>query len=220
MAKRDVGATPSIQSLGRGLSILEAVAESAEPVPLKHLTDLLGIDRSQSTFIPLCHAHLRQLGVKTGETAHLAVREGGQALFIDHYASPDQVVAVSGQTGEFVPLYCTAHGKSLIVDFDLADLRATFGAGALQARSRRTITGLDKLAKSLIVARADGYTVDDGEYLEEIRCVAAPIRDQGGTVVASIGISAPATRFPKSRWLPAARQVMDTARAISVTLGG
>jgi len=258
MAKRDAGATPSIQSLGRGLSILEAVAESPGPVPLKDLTDLLGIDRSsvfrlantlrqrrflanptgrkdyilgpsawrlsrkygQSTFIPLCHAHLRQLGVKTGETAHLAVREGGQALFIDHYASPDQVVAVSGQTGEFVPLYCTAHGKSLIVDFDLADLRATFGAGALQARSRRTITGLDKLAKSLVLARADGYTVDDGEYMEEIRCVAAPIRDQGGTVVASIGISAPATRFPKSRWLPAARQVVDTARAISATLGG
>ncbi|MFI5008635.1 MAG: helix-turn-helix domain-containing protein, partial [Solirubrobacterales bacterium] len=117
MAKRDASETPSIQSLGRGLSILEAVAESPEPVPLKHLTDLLGIDRSsvfrlantlrrrrflanpkgrkdyilgpsawrlsrkygQSTFIPLCHEHLRQLGIKTGETAHLAVREGGQA---------------------------------------------------------------------------------------------------------------------------------------------
>jgi hypothetical protein len=55
--------------------------------------------------------------------------------------------------------------------------------------------------------------------MEEVRCVAAPIRDQAGTVVASIGISAPATRFPKSRWSLAARQVMDTARAISATLG-
>ena len=216
MAKRDASETPSIQSLGRGLSILEAVAESPEPVPLKQLTDLLGIDRSsvfrlantlrrrrflanpkgrkdyilgpsawrlsrkygQSTFIPLCHEHLRQLGIRTGETAHLAVREGGQALFIDHHASPDQVVAVSGQTGEFVPLYCTAHGKALILDFDVADLRATLGAGPLQAHSRRTITGLDKLVKALALARADGYTADDGEYMEEVRCVAAPIRDQ------------------------------------------
>ena len=56
--------------------------------------------------------------------------------------------------------------------------------------------------------------------MEEVRCVASPIRDQGGTVVASIGISAPSTRFPKSRWPLAARQVMDTARAISATLGG
>ena len=257
MAKRDAGETPSIQSLGRGLSILEAVADSPGPVALKQLTDLLGIDRSsvfrlantlrrrrflanpagrkdyilgpsawrlsrkygQSTFIPLCHEHLRQLGISTGETAHLAVREGGQALFIDHHASPDQVVAVSGQTGEFVPLYCTAHGKALIVDLDLGDLRTAFGGAPLQAHSRRTITSIDRLAKALALSRADGYTVDDGEYLEEVRCVAAPIRDQGGTVVASIGISAPSTRFPKSRWPLAARQVVETARAISAALG-
>src|SRR5512145_2198293 len=103
MKKRGTLETPSIQSLGRGLTILEAVAESTEPVALKQLTGLLGIDRSsvfrlantlrqrrflanpdgrkeyilgpsawrlsrkygQSTFIPLCHEHLRQLGVKT-----------------------------------------------------------------------------------------------------------------------------------------------------------
>jgi len=258
MAKRDAGETPSIQSLGRGLSILEAVADSPGPVALKQLTDLLGIDRSsvfrlantlrrrrflanpagrkdyilgpsawrlsrkygQSTFIPLCHEHLRQLGISTGETAHLAVREGGQALFIDHHASPDQVVAVSGQTGEFVPLYCTAHGQGADPDFDVAGLRATLGAGPLQAHSRRTITNLARLARTLVLARADGYTADDGEYLEEVRCVAAPVRDQGGAIVASIGISAPSTRFPKSRWPLAARQVMDAAQAISATLGG
>ena len=38
--------TPPIQSLDRGLAILEAVAASAEPMPLKQLTDLIGIDRS------------------------------------------------------------------------------------------------------------------------------------------------------------------------------
>ena len=46
MKKRGSRETPSIQSLGRGLSILEAVADSTDPVPLKHLTALLGIDRS------------------------------------------------------------------------------------------------------------------------------------------------------------------------------
>ena len=46
MRKKSGGDTPAIQSLGRGLAILEAVAESMEPVPLRQLTDLLGIDRS------------------------------------------------------------------------------------------------------------------------------------------------------------------------------
>ena len=38
--------TRSIQSLDRGLAILEAVAKSTEPVSLGELTNLLGIDRS------------------------------------------------------------------------------------------------------------------------------------------------------------------------------
>src|SRR4051794_22890730 len=38
--------SPSIQSLDRGLAILEAIAKSDHPVPLGNLTDLLEIDRS------------------------------------------------------------------------------------------------------------------------------------------------------------------------------
>src|SRR5437879_5219384 len=44
--KRAALETPSIQSLDRGLFILEAVAKAGNPVPLGHLTELLGIDRS------------------------------------------------------------------------------------------------------------------------------------------------------------------------------
>jgi DNA-binding IclR family transcriptional regulator len=59
---------------------------------------------------------LERTGSKTGETTHLAVREGRQAFFIHPCASTRQIVAVSGQTGEFVPLHSTAHGKALLAD--------------------------------------------------------------------------------------------------------
>jgi DNA-binding IclR family transcriptional regulator len=52
-----------------------------------------------------------------------------------------------------------------------------------------------QLAKACAKIKADGYAIDDTEYVEEVRCVAAPIRDKVGVVVASIGISAPLTRF-------------------------
>src|SRR5436190_18672618 len=165
MIKRTALETPSIQSLDRGLSILEAVAKSADPVPLGELTDLLGIDRSSvfrlantlkrrgflanpdgrkhyvlgpsvwrlyrkydwSMLITFCHEQLKALANKTGETAHLAVREGRRALFIDHHAVSSQILVVSGQTGEFVPLYCTAHGKALLADCGVTELKAIFG---------------------------------------------------------------------------------------------
>src|SRR5512145_2601783 len=177
--------TPPIQSLDRGLAILEAVAESPLPVPLKQLTDLIGIDRSsvfrlantlrQRRFLAnpkgskdyilgptawrlsrkygrsglgtFFHDHLRELTNKLGETSHITVREGSQVLFIDHHTPTGQVVSVAGQTGEFAPLYCTAHGKALVADFDLDALRTLLGRGPLHAYTKNTIVSLTRLGR-------------------------------------------------------------------------
>ena len=253
MKKNVARRTPSIQSLDRGLSILEAVGHSADPVALKDLTALLGIDRSnvyrlantlrqrrflanpdgrkdyvlgpsawrlarkygRSRLVTLCHDHVRALAEETGETAHLAVREGSQALFLDHHVAEGQVVTVSGQTGEYVPLYNTAHGKALIAGCSLTDLKSIFADVPLRAATRRTIVSLARLAQACARIRAEGIAIDDGEFLEEVRCVAAPLRDQDGRIVASVGISGPTTRFPAKRFTTAGRQVSAIARAMS-----
>jgi IclR family acetate operon transcriptional repressor len=245
--------TPSVQSVDRVLTILEAVARSAEPVPLGQLTDLLGINQSSvfrlantlkrrgflanpnarksyvlgpsiwrmsrnydwsRMLISVCHEYVKMLGNKTGETAHLAVREGRQTLFVDHHASASKNIVVPGQTGAFMPLYCTAHGKALLADYGLAELKALFGSTPLKAYTARTLVNLPALEKAIAKIRIDGYSTDDMEYLEDVRCVAAPIRDQDGITIASIGISAPATRFPKSRVTAMARQVRQIATQI------
>jgi IclR family transcriptional regulator, acetate operon repressor len=249
--------TRSIQSLDRGLAILEAVAKSSDPVPLGQLTGLLGIDRSSvfrlaitlkrrgflthpdgkkdyilgpsiwrlsrkydwtTMLITFCHEHLKALAHKTGETAHLAVREGKQALFIDHHASTNQVVVVSGQTGEFMPLYCTAHGKALLADFGITELKALFGATALQAYTERTVVSIDQLAIACAAIHEQGFSMDDAEFQQEVRCLAAPIRDKDNAIVAAIGISAPLTRFPRERSTTCARQVMKAAKEINTVL--
>ena len=77
----------------------------------------------------------------TGETAHLAVREGRKALFVDH-AATSHVIAISGQTGELVPLYCTSHGKALLADFDETGLKQLFGSKPLTQHTKHTLTRL------------------------------------------------------------------------------
>src|SRR5580698_9958660 len=152
--------TPPIQSLDRGLIILEAVAKSSNPVSLADLTTILGIDRSSAfrlantlkrrgflayptgrkdyilgssmwrlshrydwgnMLIRVANKQLKLLAAQINETAHLAIREGKYALFIDH-AAVSNVIAVAGQVGELVPLYCTAHGKALLADADEREL--------------------------------------------------------------------------------------------------
>lgn len=258
MPRKRRGETPSVQSLDRGLSILEAVGQSPDPVTLKELTALLGIDRSnvfrlantlrhrrflanpegrkeyvlgpsawrlarrygRGRLAALCHDQVRALAETTGETAHLAVREGSQALFLDHHVAQGQVVTVSGQTGEYVSLYNTAHGKALLADCSLPDLRAIFARATLRATTKRTIVSLARLAIACAQIQADGIALDDGEFVEEVRCVAAPVRDGDGRIVASIGISAPTTRFPQKRFAIARRQVTHVAQATSAILAG
>jgi len=250
--------TPAIQSLDRGLAILEAVAASARPVPLRQLTDLIGIDRSsvfrlantlrQRRFLAhpkdskdyvlgptawrlsrrygrtvlgtFFHHFLQDLTQALGETSHFAVREGVEVFFIDHQTPTGQVVSVAGQTGEYAPLHCTAHGKALLADLDKSALTDLLGSAPLRVYTRRTVKSLTSLARSCAQVRRDGVAVDDGEYMEEVRCVAAPIRDPHGEIVASVGISSPVTRLQTRAMARATAEVKRTADAISASLAG
>ena len=248
--------TPPIQSLDRGLVILEAVSKSSEPVSLGELTSLLGIDRSSvfrlantlkrrgflayptgrkdyilgSALWRLAHQYdwgnmlvrvsrepLKKLAGRTNETAHLAIREGKHALFIDH-ATVNHVISVSGQTGEMVPLYCTAHGKALLADLELPELKSLLGSAPLKGYTRQTVRTVAQLADTCVEIRARGYASDDGEFQEGVRCVAAPIRAHSGAVIGSIGISAPVLRFPKERYAECGEQVREVAEEITASL--
>jgi DNA-binding IclR family transcriptional regulator len=258
MSRKSLHDTPTIQSLDRGLAILEAVAGSPAPVPLKQLTDLIGIDRSsvfrlantlrQRRFLAnpkgssdyilgptawrlsrrygrtvlgtFFHHYLQDLSTTLGETSHFAVREGVEVFFIDHHIPAGQIVSVAGQTGEFAPLHCTAHGKALLADCDLPALRELLGRTPLRAYTRATVRSVTRLAGVCAQARVDGFALDAGEYLEEVTCVAAPIRDPEGEIVASVGISSPLRRLHTRGIARTTSEVRKTARAITASLAG
>jgi IclR family acetate operon transcriptional repressor len=242
----------AVQSLDRGLVILEAVAGSSHPLDLTRLAALLEVDRSSAfrlaatlkrrgfltcpagrkdyilgpaiwrlsqrydwsgALVKISHDQLKMLAAETGETAHVAVRDGRHAVFIDHITSK-HVIAVSGQTGERIPLHSTAHGKALLIDYKKPELQALFGIHPWELYTRQTIASIDELARACARIRAQGFAADDGEFGEGIRCVAAPIRDHDGAVIGSIGISAPVTRFPESRYKESGAQVIHAAAMI------
>jgi DNA-binding IclR family transcriptional regulator len=247
---------PFIQSLDRGLFILQLVARSRHPVSLGELAELLDIDRSSAfrlahtlrrrgflscppgrkdyvlgssmwtlsrqydwsnMLIKVADPELKLLATQINETAHLAIREGKSALFIDS-AHATHVIAVAGQTGELVPLHCTAHGKALIADADERELVSQFGTGPLQMYTKTTITTIKGLAKECAAIRERGYATDESEYTSEMRCVAAPIR-VGNDIVGSIGISAPTARFAKSLYSDYGTKIRNVAVRIGEAIG-
>jgi len=256
MPEEKVRQIPFIQSLDRGLTILQAVALSKQPVSLGELTELLGIDRSSAfrlantlrrrgflacpagrkdyilgssmwrlshrydwgnMLIRVANKQLKLLAAQINETAHLAIREGKYALFIDH-AAASNVIAVAGQVGELVPLYCTAHGKALLADADERELRALFGSGQLRRYTKNSMTSIQELSKDCALIKKRGFATDEAEYAEDLRCVAAPIRVDNDLIVGSIGVSAPLARFSKERFRVSAQQVCKVAQAIGLLL--
>jgi len=252
-----IRSTPPIQSLDRGLVILEAVASARKPVSLADLTPVLGIDRSSvfrlantlkqrgfltqlpdskeyvlgsaiwrlaslfrfsDVLMQMAREHVNALAAPSGETTHLAIREGRQAMLIDHQLTAHPV-GVAGGSGFCVPLHCTSVGKALLTDYEHAQLAGLLGDAPLASLTKRTITSVAALAEECQRTRKRGFAVDDEEQNEGVRCVAAPIRDSSGQVVASIGISAPAARLPRDRFKGVGAEVMAVAREISRKLG-
>ena len=127
-------------------------------------------------------------------------------------------MVVAGQTGELVPLYATAHGKALIADQNEQNLWSIFGSQPLEKYTKTTINSIPALVKECATIRKRGYALDEGELMEGVRCVAAPIRLTSGMIVGSVGISAPDSRFPKEHSAAHSARVMQCAQKIGEML--
>ena len=167
--------------------------------------------------VRVAHLQLKLIANELNETAHLAVREGKSALFIDS-AHANHVIAVAGQTGELVPLYCTAHGKALLADSDERELASQFGSGPLRKYTPSTISSVKALATECRDIRKRGFATDEAEYNPGMRCVAAPIRLADGSIVGSIGISAPESRFLKEQYPKFAKLICGVAADLGTLL--
>lgn len=174
--------------------------------------------RQSNPLLQVAREYVRSLAEQTGETAHLAAREGNHIVFLD-YALTSQIVGVSIGSGRVEPLHCTSLGKALMTDMNVAEIRELLGEESLRKYTPKTITSIRKLAAECEQVRQRGYAVDDIEFREGVRCIAAPIRDFDGQIVAAMGISAPSNRLTKAQLNKVGDQVKAAADAVSGKLG-
>jgi DNA-binding IclR family transcriptional regulator len=155
--------------------------------------------------------YLYWLVEETGECAHTAVYSEGRALMIDDVQAEASLRVVGG-IGRMIPMHCTAVGKALLAFSDLPI------PAHLEILTARTITNPDALRAHLEDIRAQGYALDDEEHQEGVRCMAAPVYDYMGTMIATIGISGPTVRVTDDRIPKLAELVKAAARELSSDL--
>jgi DNA-binding IclR family transcriptional regulator len=161
--------------------------------------------------------YLYELREKTNETVHLAILDGTEIMYVYNLEST-QAIRMRSDLGVRKPAYCTAEGQAILA-FQPQEVVDRVIAQGLVARTPQTITDPAKLLKALSVVRQRGCAIEDEESEIGMRSISAPIRNDAGDVVASVGVAGPVTRLSKKAIAAFVPHVIETADAVSRRLG-
>lgn len=142
---------------------------------------------------------IQALSEKSGETVHLAVLERHRVLYVDKVVGNHVINVAGARVGARLEAHCSAVGKVLLAYCDPKEIERNIADKPLRRLTPATITDPDVLAQELRSVRTNGCALDAGEAVQEVHCVAAPIRDEMSVVVAALSISAPASRFASAQ---------------------
>jgi DNA-binding IclR family transcriptional regulator len=150
--------------------------------------------------------------------ANLAVLYGGDVLYLARVPAAKELRAYT-ITGTRNRPHCQAVGKVLLAARTADEVRAFYADRPLTPATDRTITTMEALLDELVCVRAQGYAVDDEEFISGRRCVAAPIRDETGSTIAAISLSSIPASATEEEFTHAIRLVAQFATHISHTFG-
>ena len=166
------------------------------------------------------HPHLVALRDATRETTQIAILDHWQVVYLERMLSPLPVGFMRARAGAILPAYCTGLGKTLLAFRPEHDVVAWAATQKFAALTPRTITSAKRLLKELGVIRERGYGLDEEERERGVCCIAAPVLNHTGTVVAAISVAGPSQRMPKElAGSTVASAVLSAAAAISIDLG-
>jgi IclR family acetate operon transcriptional repressor len=161
---------------------------------------------------------MRALMHETGETANLGVESNRQVLFLSQVETPENIRAFF-PPGAQSPMHASGIGKALLAFADHETIESYLKSGQFEAFTENTIHRQDDLQAELARIRTQGYAFDNEEKSKGMRCVAAPILNSYGEVVAGLSVSGPTARMTLERIDTISAQVMKQAETLSFGLG-
>ena len=143
------------------------------------------------------HAILQKLVDEIGETCNFTMLAGTDVVYLDRVETA-WPLRFHLQPGSRVPIHCSASGKLFLAYMPPAQRNRLLGHLNYKGYTPNTITTRIRLEAELARVRAQGYALDNEEYLDGLVCVAVPVFDPVSRqrVRGSVAVQAPASRFP------------------------
>ena len=146
----------------------------------------------------------------TNETCNLGVLDGDKVLYLVLKES-ENPLRMSGQVGKRLPAHCTALGKVLLSGFSKQELAGIYGTQTkLETYTLNTISTVTELENHLEKVRQTGVAFDNEELYQGVVCLASPVHDSEGKIIAGISVSLPKNRIDPEK-LEEFKSILSTA---------
>jgi DNA-binding IclR family transcriptional regulator len=142
--------------------------------------------------------YMEKLSAESGETVNLGVLNRDEVIYLEKILNDDPI-RVELQVGHAVPAHCTAMGKAMLAFQPPEKLEEIIASIRFEKRTGTTITDVETLRRELAAIQSQGYSIDDGELIEGIKCIAAPVVLSAKGAVAAISIAGPSFRLNAER---------------------
>jgi DNA-binding IclR family transcriptional regulator len=160
---------------------------------------------------------MQRLRDQLDETIQLAMLDGRYNVYIGKVTGTQRLILAS-EVGRRLEAHATGIGKVLLAGLGDDELDRLFDGVTLERFTEHTVPDYEALKVELEAIRNRGYGTDDEEYTAGVRCVAAPVRDASGAVVAAMSVSVPTIRDSILR-KDGARLLLDATDGLSKALG-
>ncbi len=139
--------------------------------------------------------YLYKIAKTFGESCCLAVEENHKVVYIDIVQTPGNLLRSMQRIGTIAPMYCTGIGKLLLLNYTEEELDQYIKNEGLKPFTQYTITTKERLMEELEQVRISGVAYDNEECEIGARCLAGPVYDAEGRVVAGISVTGPSIRL-------------------------
>lgn len=162
---------------------------------------------------------LRELAATIREVVHLGILDQRDVVTL-RKVDGGQIVTVDTKVGGRYPAHACALGKVLLAGLPNEDLSRLLAAGPLTPRTPNTIVDVPALWSEVERVRRAGYAEENEESFPGICCVAAPVKDHNGGVVAALSATIPKQRADQARMNDVIRHVRYAGERISREIDG
>ncbi|KGQ38151.1 DNA-binding transcriptional regulator KdgR [Gallibacterium genomosp. 1] len=187
---------------GLSLKLFELSARSLEYVDLISFAD----------------KEMQYIAEQTGEALHLGILEGHEIVYM-HKIDSKYNLRMQSRIGRRNPLYSTAIGKILLSGVSDDEVRTILADVDMVQSTKNTVDNVEKLIPELHSVRENHYAEDNEEQEEGLICIAAPIYNRLGQIIAGISISLPTIRFKEKDRPYLVNLLQQAGKHISERLG-